>query len=41
MPRPSVFVLDQKGVVRWEKIETDYKERPSIEEISAALDAFD
>lgn len=41
MPRPSVFVLDQKGIVRWEKIEADYKERPSIEEISAALDAFE
>ena len=41
VPRPSVFVLDQRGVVRWVKIETDYRERPSIEEISAALDAFD
>jgi peroxiredoxin len=41
VPRPSVFVLDQRGIVRWSKIETDYRERPSIEEISAALDAFE
>jgi peroxiredoxin len=41
VPRPSVFVLDAKGIVRWSKIESDYRERPTIEEISAALDAFD
>ncbi len=41
VPRPSAFVLDQEGHVRWLKIETDYRERPSIEELAAALDAFD
>ena len=41
VPRPAVFVLDQAGRVRWEKIETDYRERPSVEEVAAALDAFD
>ena len=41
VPRPSVFVLDQKGRVRWEKIEADYRERPSNEEVGAALDAFE
>src|SRR5439155_20588486 len=39
--RPSVFVLDQQGRLRGEKIESDYRERPSKEEIAAALDAFD
>ena len=41
VPRPSVFVLDQRGRVRWSKIETDYRERPSKEEVSAALDSFE
>jgi len=41
VPRPSVFVLDQQRRVRWLKIETDYRERPSVEEVAAALDAFE
>jgi peroxiredoxin len=41
VPRPSVIVLDQHGRVRWEKIESDYRERPSNEEVAAALDAFE
>lgn len=39
LPRPAVFVLDREGKVRWSKIETDYRQRPSNEEIRAALDA--
>jgi peroxiredoxin len=41
VPRPSVFVLDQKGRVKWLRIENDYRERPMTEEISAALDSFE
>ena len=41
VPRPAVFVLDQQGRVRWEKIESDYRERATNEEIAAALDAFE
>ena len=41
VPKPSVFVIDQKGRVRWAKIENDYRERPTNEEIAAALDAID
>jgi peroxiredoxin len=41
VPHPAVFVLDQRGVIRWMKIEDDYRERPSNEEIAAALDRFD
>ena len=41
IPHPAVFVLDQKGRVRWVKIETDFRERPSNEDIAAALDAFE
>ena len=41
VPRPAVFVLDGQGRVRWAKIESDYRERPSNEEVAAALDAFE
>jgi peroxiredoxin len=41
IPRPSVLVLDQEGRIRWVTIETDYRQRPSIEEVAAALDAFE
>ena len=41
VPRPSVFVLDQSGRVRWAKVESDYRERPSNADIAAALDAFE
>jgi peroxiredoxin len=41
VPRPAVFVLDREGKVRWSKIESDYRERPTTEEVAAALDAFD
>ena len=41
VPHPSVFVLDRSGRIRWLKIESDYRERPSTEEVAAALDAFE
>jgi peroxiredoxin len=41
IPHPAVFVLDAKGRVRWMKIETDFRERPSNAEIAAALDAIE
>jgi peroxiredoxin len=41
IPHPAVFVLDQKGRVRWVKISSDFRERPSNEEVAAALDAFE
>jgi peroxiredoxin len=40
VPRPSVFVLDQSGKIRWMKIESDYRERPTTEEVAGALDSF-
>jgi peroxiredoxin len=41
VPRPAVFVLDKRGRVRWSKIENDYRERPTNEEIAAVLDSFE
>jgi len=41
IPHPTVLVLDQTGTIRWMKIESDYRERPTNEEVAAALDSFD
>ena len=38
VPHPAVFVLDQRGRIHWLKIESDYRERPTNDEIAAALD---
>ena len=40
IPRPAVYVIDKKGKVTWAKIESDYKQRPTNEEIRAALDSL-
>lgn len=37
IPYPAVYVIDKAGRVAWAKVHEDYKERPSIEEIRAAL----
>ena len=37
IPHPAVYVIDKKGKVTWAKIESDYKQRPTNEEIRAAL----
>lgn len=41
VPHPAVFVLDAKGRIRWMKIETDFRERPTNAEIAAAIDGID
>ncbi|MEO7673255.1 MAG: peroxiredoxin family protein [Pyrinomonadaceae bacterium] len=38
IPHPAVYVLDNKRNVVWAKVESDYKKRPTNEEIRAALD---
>jgi peroxiredoxin len=37
---PATFIIDEEGVVRWRFVETDYRERPSNEEILAALETI-
>jgi peroxiredoxin len=37
IPHPTVFVIDQDGVVRWKFIEINYRIRPTNEDILAAL----
>jgi peroxiredoxin len=36
-PHPATYVIDQRGIVRWKFIETDYKKRPTNEQILAVL----
>ena len=36
-PHPTMYIVDQKGVVRWKVIDVDYNIRPSNETIREAL----
>ena len=40
IPHPAVYVVDKSGKVIWAKIESNYKERPTNEEIRKALHAL-
>jgi peroxiredoxin len=39
IPHAAVYVIDKKGIVRWAKVESNYRERPSNDEIRTALGA--
>ena len=36
---PSLFLIDQKGVVRWAHSDPDFKVRPSTAQVLSAIDA--
>jgi peroxiredoxin len=36
-PHPATYVIDRQGIVRWRFIETDYKKRPTNDQILEAL----
>jgi peroxiredoxin len=40
IPHPAVYVIDKNGVVAWTKVESNYRERPTNDEIRAALDSL-
>jgi peroxiredoxin len=40
IPHPAVYLIDKQGKVAWAKIEADYKQRPTNEQIHAALDSL-
>jgi peroxiredoxin len=40
IPYAAVYVIDKQGRVVWTKIESDYKQRPTNNEIRAALSAL-
>lgn len=37
IPHPSIYVIDKEGIVRWKENSTNYRMRPSSEEILTAL----
>jgi len=37
IPQATVYIIAKDGRVAWSKIETDYKERPSNDEVESAL----
>jgi peroxiredoxin len=40
IPRPTVYVIDRSGRVTWTKVELNYQERPTNEDIRAALNGL-
>jgi peroxiredoxin len=37
---PAVYVIDKNGIIAWAKVESNYRERPTNEEIRTALDSL-
>ena len=37
IPHPAVYVIDKKGKIAWAKVESDYRLRPTNEEIRTEL----
>jgi peroxiredoxin len=40
VPRPAIYVIDKKGVIRARLMEDDYRKRPPAEAVLAAVDAL-
>lgn len=40
VPRPAIYVIDEKGVIRARLMEEDYRKRPQPEAVLAAVDAL-
>jgi thioredoxin-dependent peroxiredoxin len=40
IPHPAVYVIDKNGKISWSKIESNYRERPTNQQIRIALDAL-
>ena len=40
-PHPATYVIDKTGMVRWRFVETDYRVRPTNDDIVAALKSLD
>jgi peroxiredoxin len=38
IPHPAIYILDKNRKIVWARIESDYRKRPSNEEIRAELD---
>lgn len=40
VPRPAIYVIDKKGVIRARLMEDDYRKRPPVDVVLAAVDAL-
>ena len=40
LPHPATYVIDKEGIVRYRFVETDYRVRPSNEDILAVLEGL-
>lgn len=40
IPKAAVYIIDRNGVVKWSKVENNYRERPTNEVIRAALESL-
>lgn len=40
IPHPAVYVINKDGKVSWSKIESNYRERPTNQDMRRALDAL-
>ena len=40
VPHPTALVIDTEGVVRYVRVDENYRERPSVEELIEALGAL-
>jgi peroxiredoxin len=38
VPHPTTVIIDKQGVIRYLRVDTDYKVRPSVDELLKALD---
>ena len=38
IPHPAVYVIDKNGKVAWAKVESDYRKRPTNQELRSAID---
>ena len=37
IPHPAALIIDKNGLVRYVRVDEDYRQRPSIEELGDAL----
>ena len=40
IPHPAVYIINKDGKVTWAKIESDYRKRPTNDELRAVLDTL-
>jgi len=41
VPHPTTVIIDKQSVIRYLRVDTDYKVRPSVGELLEALDQLD